>query len=90
MQTIVTRYLAPTDTRGSRIKVMSVWGSKIYSYDNMAECAHRAAFELFLAERNKIMAAKHPDCQQAVEGGWYKLVAHAGSLDNRGFTYIIK
>lgn len=90
MQTIMTRYLPPTNTRGARIKVISAWGSKTYHYDHSAMDAHRAAFDLFLAERNALMAEKHPDCQQAVEGGWWKLVAHAGSLDNRGFIYIVK
>lgn len=90
MQVITTKYLAPTNNRGSRIKVTSAWGSKIYSYDNSAHEPHKAAFDLFLAEQNKMMAEQHPDCQQALEGGWWKLVAYADSLDNRGLTFIIK
>lgn len=90
MQTVITRYLSPTNTRGSRIKVISAWGSQTYSYDHSANCAHRAAFDLFLAEQNKLMAEKHPDCQAAIEGEWWKLVACADSLDNRGLTFIVK
>lgn len=90
MQTITTKYLAPTETRGSRIKVTSAWGSKIYSYDCAANEPHKAAFDLFLAEQNAKMAKEHPDCQQAIEGGWWKLVAYADSLDQRGLTFIIK
>lgn len=90
MQTVITKYLAPTNTRGSRIKVISAWGSKTYPYDYAANEPHKAAFDLFLAEQNKLMAEKHPDCQAAVDGEWWKLVAYADSLDNRGLTFIIK
>lgn len=90
MQTVITKYLAPTNTRDSRIKVISAWGSKTYSYDHAAQCAHRSAFNLFLAEQNKLMMEKHPDCQAALDGEWWKLVASADSLDNRGMTFIIK
>ena len=90
MQTVITRYLSPTNTRGARIKVISGWGSKTYSYDHGVGCAHSEAFGLFLAEQNKIMAEKYPDCQAAVDGEWWKLVAAADSLDGRGLTFIIK
>lgn len=90
MQTVITRYLPPTNTRGARIKVISGFGSKIYSYDHSASCAHRQAFNEFLAEQNKLMSEKHPDCQAAVDGEWWKLVACAESLDNCGLTFIIK
>lgn len=90
MQTVITKYLAPTNTLGSRIKVISGWGSKTYSYEYDVDCPHRHAFNLFLAEQNKVMAEKYPDCQAAVDGEWWKLVACADSLDNRGLTFIIK
>lgn len=89
MQTIMTRYLPPTNTRGARIKVISAWGSKTYAYDHTAGEPHKAAFDAFLAERNKVMAEKYPNTTAEI-GGWWKLVAYADSLDKRGFTYIIK
>jgi hypothetical protein len=43
-----TRYLAPTNTRGARIKVVGA-GSRItlgeFDFDYAAQCAHRAAVE---------------------------------------------
>lgn len=89
MQTVITRYLSPTHTRGARIKVISGWGSKTYSYDHGASCAHSEAFGLFLAEQNKIMAEKYPDHYET-HGDWWQLVACADSLDGRGLTFIIK
>lgn len=86
MQTIETKYLSATNTRGSRIKVYSEWGSKTYPYDHSAESAHDVAFEQFLAEQNAIMADKYPEH----EGPWWVLVASAGSLNQRGNVYIVK
>lgn len=50
MQAITTKYLGPTDTKGSRIKVSSYCGSKTYSYDHSENCPHDAAFESFMKE----------------------------------------
>lgn len=88
MQTITTKYLAPTNNRGSRIKVTSAWGSKIYSYDYAAHEPHKAAFDLYLAEQNAEMKAKYGT--ECPDDGWWKLVAYADSLDQRGLTFIIK
>lgn len=48
-----TRYLAPTNTRGARIKVQGA-GSRIalgtFDYDYAAPCAHRAAVETIRRE----------------------------------------
>lgn len=90
MQTITTKYLAPTNSRGSRIKVTSALGSKTYSYDYSAIEPHKAAFDEYLAMLNKEMAEKHQDCQEAVELKWFKLVAWAGLPDQRGCAFIIK
>ncbi|QHJ79720.1 MAG: hypothetical protein [Caudoviricetes sp.] len=90
MQTITTKYIAPTNTRGSRIKVTSAWGSKTYSYDGAASEPHKAAFDEYLAMINKEMAERHPDCQEAVELQGFKLVAWAGLPDQRGCAFIIK
>lgn len=88
MQTVITRYLAPTNTRGARIKVVSAWGSKTYSFDHSAACAHRKAFDEFLEDANAEMLRKYGS--ECPVGGWWKLVAYADSLDNRGLTFIIK
>ena len=88
MQTVITKYLAPTNTRGSRIKVISAWGSKIYPYDYAANEPHKEAFDLFLAEQNEIMKAQYGT--ECPADGWWKLVAYADSLDSRGLTFIIK
>lgn len=86
MQIIETKYLPATNTRGSRIKVTSEWGSKTYSYDYAANEPHVAAFNLYLAELNKLLAEEYPDHQ----GDWWQLVGFAGSLNKRGFTFLIK
>lgn len=90
MQTVTTKYLCPTNTRGARIKVTSYSGSKIYSYDHAAAEPHKAAFDNWLAATNEEMAKAHPECQEAIEGNWYKLVAWAGLPDERGCAFIIK
>ena len=90
MQTITTKYLAPTNFRGSRIKVTSAWGSKTYNYYGYADEPHKAAFDEYLAMINKEMAERHPDCQEAVELQWFKLVVWAGLPDQRGYAFIIK
>ena len=86
MQTIQTKYLPATGTRGSRIKVQAEWGSKTYAYDHSAEDAHMAAFNQFLTERNAMMHEMYPDHGKP----WWELVAFAGSLDRRGNVYIVK
>lgn len=90
MQTITTKYLAPTNHRGSRIKVTGLAYSKTYSYDYSADEPHKAAFELWLAEENARMAKQLPDNQEATDGNWFKLVAWAGLPDRRGCAFIIK
>lgn len=86
MQTIETKYLPATNTRGSRIKVYSEWASKTYAYDYGAESAHDVAFEKFLAEQNSILAEEYPDHK----GPWWVLVASARSLSHQGNVYIVK
>ena len=80
MQAITTRYLGPTDTRGSRIKVSSYWGSKTYSYDHSASCPHDAAFEEFMK-----------DVINNLPGGvTFSLAAKGGLPDGKGVAYIVK
>lgn len=53
MQTVTTKYLPATNTRGARIKVSSWLGNKTFSYDHAASCAHEAAFNEWLECVNK-------------------------------------
>jgi hypothetical protein len=52
MQAIVTRYLGPTDTRGSRIKATADAGSVTipYPHELSGEAVHRAAAEALLVK----------------------------------------
>lgn len=88
MQTITTKYLAPTNSRGSRIKVTGAWGSKTYSYDYSVSEPHKAAFDEYLAMLNKDMLVRYGS--ECPTGGWFKLVAWAGLPDQRGCAFIIK
>lgn len=89
MQTIITKYLAPTNTRGSRIKVTSCHGSKTYSYDYEATDPHKAAFEQYLGMINAEIAEQNPANLQ-IEGGYLKLAAYATLPDGTGSAFIIK
>lgn len=84
MQTVITKYLAPTNNLGSRIKVISWQGNKTYSYDYAANEPHTAAFNQWLEEKNAQMSKDHgvPD--------FFKLVAHGDLPDNTGCAFIIK
>ena len=86
MQAIITKYLAPTNTRGARIKVISSWGNKTYSFGYEAHCPWRAAFNQWLAEKNAEMAEKYPD----VSGDWFKFVEVGNSPDGSGYIFLIK
>lgn len=88
MQTVITKYLAPTNTRGSRIKVTSWQGSKTYSYDYAANEPHTAAFNQWLEEKNAQMAKKYGS--ECPADGWFKLVARGDLPDNTGCAFIIK
>lgn len=88
MQTVTTKYLPATNTRGSRIKVSSWLGNKTFSYDYAASCAHEAAFNEWLKEVNKersLAFGTECHCDE-----WYKLVAKGGLPDGRGYGFIVK
>ena len=89
MQTIVTKYFAPTNTRGSRIKVTSWLGSKTYTWDYAldVEDNHNKAFYQWLEEQNKEMASKYPDTK---DDEWFKMVAKGNMPDGSGYAYVIK
>ena len=89
MQTISTKYLAPTNKRGSRIKVISCHGIKTYKHDDEANDPHKAAFEQYLGMINAEIAEQNPANLQ-VEGGYLKLAAYATLPDGTGSAFIIK
>lgn len=95
--TIVTKYLAPTNTRGARIKVSCSNGaSKTYSYDHISSEPHAVAVWCFLndvfdvnsttiSQRDSLVlpiAGLHQD----TNGKWY---TNAGTIDNKGYTVIV-
>lgn len=88
MQTITTKFLPATETRGCRIKVTSWLGSKTYSYDYAANEPHLAAFEKYLEMINKEMAKKYGT--ECPADGWFKLVASGSLPDTSGYAFIIK
>ena len=91
MQTVTTKYLPATNTRGSRIKVSSWLGNKTFSYDYSASCAHEAAFNEWLKEQN---AAAADGLDTELAGGsndnWFKLVAKGSLPDGKGYGFIVK
>lgn len=50
MQTIVTKYLGPTDHRDSRIKTQSYQGTKTYPYNREVSDPHAYAAQQHLSE----------------------------------------
>ena len=52
MQTIITKYLGPTNTRGSRIVAKCRNGKKTVSYDHSlnADANHKAAADALIAD----------------------------------------
>ncbi|QPI18502.1 hypothetical protein [Providencia phage PSTCR7] len=78
MQTIITKYIAPTNTKGSRIKVTSWLGSKTFSYDYRASCAHKAAFEEYM------------DYLQSKTGISYTLLAEGCMPEGTGRAFIVQ
>jgi len=90
MQTVITKFLPPTNTRGARIKVTGSALTKTFSYDYCKDEPHKAAFNKWLELVNHDMAIAHPDCIEALEGGWFKLVAYAPLPGNSGYAFIIK
>lgn len=84
MQTVTTKYLPSTNTRGSRIKVSSWLGNQTFGYDHSSSCAHKAAFSEWLAGVNDLLKRTHPDV------GDYQLVATGSLPDGKGYAFTIK
>lgn len=70
MITITTKYLGPTNTQGSRIKVShgnkDYFPSKSYSYDHSSNDPHITAFKQYCAD----MAKLYPDSFFANQQDW--------------------
>lgn len=78
MQTIITKYLGPTDTKGSRVKVTSWMGSKTFSYNAGSSNPHKEAFEQYMQHL------------QAKEGINYVLLAEGAMPDSTGRAFIVQ
>lgn len=85
MQTVTTKYLPSTNTRGSRIKVSSWLGNKTFSYDYSATDAHNAAFCRWLDAVNLELHKKY----EGKHSG-FKFVASGGLPDGTGNAYIVQ
>ena len=85
MQTVTTKYLPATNTRGARIKVSSWLGNKTFSYDHAANCTHEAAFNEWLKEINRRLKESR---NGAHEG--FKMVAKGSLPDGKGYGFIVK
>ena len=74
MQAIVTKYLGPTNVRGSRIKAWCERGSITVSYDDSVSDAHevavRALVAKFVKEDEKgYGTTKNPWARPMIQGG---------------------
>lgn len=84
MQAITTKFLGPTNTRGSRIKATCWLTSVTVSWDHSlnVEDNHRNAINELIIKLNMGRAAKD------ISGSW-KVVAIGESVDGKGKTAII-
>lgn len=85
---IITKFFGPTNSKGARIQVKSWLGTKYYSYDYSADCAHTAAFSEWLQEVNTEMAKEYGS--EAPVSGWFKQVAKGNNPCGTGYTFIIE
>lgn len=84
MQTIQTKFLGPTNTRGSRIKATCWLTSVTVSWDHSAnvEENHAAAIEALVCKLNNERITKD-------SGSLWQVVATGESVDGKGKTAII-
>lgn len=93
---ITTKYLNPTENRGSRIKVTGCGYTKTYSYDHAASKPHTAAMQQFLTFINE--GAQKVGAMLADGSDWYKLVVDkdtsesviAETHDGRGYCWMVE
>ena len=84
MQAIITKYLGPTNHRGSRIKATGWVGSATVSYDYGLDTVgnHKAAAQAIC---NKLNNAPH-----VIEEGAWVIETWAATPDGRGYAFIAK
>lgn len=82
--TIYTRYIGPTNNRGSRIKVWTHGvGAKTYSYPYEPNDPHTHCVLTYIDHYNKVMAEKHNLPPVTINSDWKA----AETLDGRGYAY---
>lgn len=85
MQTIITSYAGPTNTKGSRVMAKSWLKNKAFSWDHAlnSEENHKAAAQQLVDILNSDRVKKgHGDYQWAI-------IASGSMLDGKGNAYII-
>jgi len=80
MQTLITKYYSPTNTKPSRIKVTSWKGSKFYSRD----------YSLGVNDNHVFAAALYIGNQLNTQDHEWKIVAKGEMPDNTGKAFIIE
>ena len=86
MQAITTKYLGPTNTKGSRIKATCWLKSKTvpWDYSLNTDQNHNAAIDALIAELNENrLKSEYADC------ALWQVVATGSSTDGKGYTAII-
>ena len=86
MQAITTKYLGPTNTKGSRIKATCWLKSKTVAWDYLASTYvnHLAAIDALVSELNENrLKSEYADC------ALWQVVATGSSADGKGYTTII-
>ena len=86
MQAITTKFLGPTNTRGSRVKATCWLKTVTVSWDHSAsiEENHNAAIELLVIELNQSrIKSEYADCPL------WQIKAIGSSADGKGYTAII-
>lgn len=81
-QAVITKYIGPTDKRGSRVSVKSWMGSKLVPWDNSigSEENHALAVGVHLMELNK--KREGDDLE-------FRIVSGGGMPDSSGYAFII-
>ena len=74
MQAIVTKYLGPTNVKGSRIKAWCERGSIVVSYDDSVSDPHETAVKALVAkfvkeDEKRYGANKNPWARPMIQGG---------------------
>jgi hypothetical protein len=84
MQAVITKYLGPTNSRGTRIKAISWSGSATVGYDYSLNSGdnHKAAAQAICDNLNS--------APNVIEDGSWTIEAGAEMPDGRGYAFIMK